>query len=430
MDYKQKYFKYKQKYLKLLKDQKGGEPFLMDILTGQVFSYLFERNQILLQLIYTRRLPVMKQSLGNFRLNPIYRLELLGRSGLSMVLATRLVESDRRNGFELQLAKRILSQTLKPTKLPLMCVATIPAHNSWVISVAFHPTLPLLASGSTDNNDRTIKLWDCTNLQKNLPTLKVTIRYTQRITSVAFHPILPLLASGSQDGTVKLWDCKNPQNPYQVANLTGHISGVNSVAFHPTLLLLATGSYDNTVKLWDCTDPQNPTFKATILIRVDSVAFHPTLHLLASGSYNNVKLWDFSDPQNSPTFIADLTGHTNDVSSVAFHQTLPLLASASDNTVKLWNCTDAHNPTLKATIYIGRIRSLAFHTILPLLASGSHDRTVKIWDCSDAQKSPNLIADFAGRISGHISEVNSVAFHPTLPLLASGSQNGIVKIYR
>jgi hypothetical protein len=36
---------YKQKYLKLLKDQKGGEPFLMDLLADPVFLYLFERNQ-------------------------------------------------------------------------------------------------------------------------------------------------------------------------------------------------------------------------------------------------------------------------------------------------------------------------------------------------------------------------------------------------
>ena len=32
MDYKQKYLKYKQKYLNLLKDQKGGKPFLFDLL--------------------------------------------------------------------------------------------------------------------------------------------------------------------------------------------------------------------------------------------------------------------------------------------------------------------------------------------------------------------------------------------------------------
>ena len=69
MDYKQKYIKYKQKYLNLLKDQKGGEPFLMDILASPVFSYLFERNQRVLQLIYTGRQPFPMPPLGNIILN-------------------------------------------------------------------------------------------------------------------------------------------------------------------------------------------------------------------------------------------------------------------------------------------------------------------------------------------------------------------------
>ena len=157
MDYKQKYLKYKQKYLKLLKDQKGGEPFLMDILASQVFSYLFERNQRLLQLIYTRRAPVMMQPLVNFTLNHRYRLELLGRSGLSILLTTRLVEGLQNNRLKLQLAKRILSHTHKlPEISQPTLAATLAGHSDTVFSVAFHPTAPLLATGSRDN---TTKLW-------------------------------------------------------------------------------------------------------------------------------------------------------------------------------------------------------------------------------------------------------------------------------
>ena len=129
MDYKQKYLKYKQKYLRLLKDQKGGEPFLMDLLASQVFSYLFERNQRQLRIFYNIRPPVMVQPLGNFTLNPKYRLKLLAGSGLSMVLATRLAQSNRRNGLELQLAKRIMGRmawmSREQLKIsPPTCVAT------------------------------------------------------------------------------------------------------------------------------------------------------------------------------------------------------------------------------------------------------------------------------------------------------------------
>jgi hypothetical protein len=155
MDYKQKYLKYKQKYLNLLKDQKGGEPFLMDILAGPVFSYLFERNQRQLRIFYNVRAPVMMQPLGNFTLNNQYRLKLLGISGLSITLARRLVEGSKINRF--QLAKRILSHTHELPKIsPPTLAATLVEHNGGVHSVVFHPTLPLLATGSSDY---TTKLW-------------------------------------------------------------------------------------------------------------------------------------------------------------------------------------------------------------------------------------------------------------------------------
>jgi hypothetical protein len=112
MDYKQKYLKYKQKYLNLLKSQKGGEPFLMDILASQVFSYLFERNQRLLQLIYTRRQTTTILPLDNFILNYQNRLNLLSKSSLTIFLITILVNSETINPInKLKLTNRILSRT-------------------------------------------------------------------------------------------------------------------------------------------------------------------------------------------------------------------------------------------------------------------------------------------------------------------------------
>ena len=97
MDYKQKYFKYKQKYLKLLKDQKGGESFLINLQANQAYLWLFNKNQKQLELIFTRRQITLKMPLGNITLNHQHQLGLLTKGSLSVLLVSRLVGLERRN---------------------------------------------------------------------------------------------------------------------------------------------------------------------------------------------------------------------------------------------------------------------------------------------------------------------------------------------
>ena len=443
MDYKQKYLKYKQKYLNLLRVQKGGEPFLTDIIAGLVFSYLFERNQRQLQLILTGRSPVMVQPFGNFTLNPKYRLEILSRSGLSIVLATRLVQSDRRNGFELQLAKRILSKTHKPPKIsPPTLVATLdernPEWHSYIVwSVAFHPSLPLLV---TVSGDRTAKLWRLDNPDGSVVTLVANLENDMGISSVAFHPILPLLVTGYNN--TKLWHLDNPTGTAAtcVAILENLIkyNRVMCVAFHPSLPLLATGSRDHSLQLWrlDKSDGSEVTFLATLMEHSDevsSVAFHTRLPLMVTGSLDHtVKLWRLDPNSLIATCVATLNrengGHSDQVTSVAFHPSLPLLATGSEDcTMKLWRLDpDGSSATCVVTLnegnggHINRVSSVAFHQTLPLFATGSWDTTTKIWRLD---KPDGSVATCVATLDNR--SVHSVAFHPTLPLLAVCSDDSI-----
>ena len=460
MDYKQTYLKYKQKYSKLLKDQKGGEPFLTDLQAKQAYLWLFAKNQRQLQLIFGQNPIRLLLPLGNITLNHQHRLSLMTKGYLSVLLSSRLIGPVRLgNNIKLmhQLAKCIMSRLhIVPRISPPTCVATI-RHTRSVNSVAFH-AVPLLATGSEEGS---VKLWDCSNPQippTLLAELTEHISYRDQVSSIALHPTLPLLAIGTYQGNLILWNCTYAENPTLIVNLTDHIVEVNSVAFHPTLPLLASGS-DSSFKLWNCPDAQNPP---TLLATIEEytgvatlVAFHPTLPLLASSSDNNtIKLWDCSNPNiptpiadltehtdsitpiadltehtDSITPIADLTEHTDSITSVAFHPTLPLFASGSkDKTIKLWNCQNAQNPPiLLATIqeHTDIVNSVVFHPTLSLLASGSDDRTVKLWDCSIPQI-PILVAN----LTDHTYHVMSVAFHSTLHLLATGSVDRSVKLWQ
>jgi WD40 repeat protein len=336
-------------------------------------------------------------------------------------------------------------------------ISNLRQHTLYVTSVVFHPELPLIATGSSDN---TAKLWRFL-ADGSMATCVATLRgHGSWVKSVAFHPMLPLLATGSDDNTAKLWhfdpDGSEEDNMSATCVATlegdlGHRDWVFSVAFHPKLPLLATGSSDRTAKLWrfdphgSASDNMLATCVATLREHdnwVTSVAFHPTLPLLVTGSKDNsAKLWRF-DPDGSEAnnmsakCVAILRGHghTGAVTSVAFHPALPLLATGSlDYTAKLWSFdpdgSEVSNmsATCLATMegdkkHSGGVYSVAFHPNAPFLATGSMDNTAKLWSFNpDGSAEDNMSATCVATLKGHIKTVMSVAFHPALPLLATGS---------
>jgi WD40 repeat protein len=81
-------------------------------------------------------------------------------------------------------------------------VATLKGHSNYVLSVAFHATAPLLATGSIDN---TAKLWRLSCDHSSATCVATLEGHSDWVRSVAFHATAPLLATGISDSTAKLW---------------------------------------------------------------------------------------------------------------------------------------------------------------------------------------------------------------------------------
>jgi WD40 repeat protein len=344
------------------------------------------------------------------------------------------------------------AEVLYDTKVELhkisTCVATLNvAHSDQVTSVAFHPTLPLMATGSDDS---TSKIWQLCS-DNSAPTCLVTVGHTAIINRlgfvlcVAFHPTMPIWVTSSADKTAKLWRLADDNSSATcVATLEGHRDWVFWVTFHPTLPLLATSSWDSTAKLWRLSpDYSEVTCVATLVghkrlwyrlwesAMVLSVAFHATAPLLATSSVDRTaKLWRLSPDNSSATCVATLEGHRDWVRSVAFHPTLPLLATGSDDkTAKLWRLSPDYSEAICVATLVGhgqKVRIVAFHPTAPLLATTSNDKTAKLWQISRDNSSATCVAT----LEGHRDWVRSVAFHPTLPLLATGCRDKTLKMWR
>jgi WD40 repeat protein len=309
--------------------------------------------------------------------------------------------------------------------------SALTGHKNNVLSIAFHPTLPLLVTGS---KDKTAKLWRLSPDGLDATCTATLKGHKNNVSSVAFYPNALILATGSEDKTVKLWHFSSEGSDATcVATLEEHKNNVFSVAFHPILPILATGSEDKTVKLWHfSSDGSDATCTTTLNEKygVLCVVFHPILPILATDSADNTaKLWRLSPDGLDVTCIATLAGHSHSVLSVAFHPIMKnmIATGSADNTAKLWWISedDESEVTCLETLvgHSNFVFSVAFHPIFPILATGSTDYTAKLWWIA-----PRIELEVT--CFQTLDRVNSVVFHPKLPILANGSDDKTVELWK
>src|SRR5262249_18724885 len=121
------------------------------------------------------------------------------------------------------------------------------AHAQAATDVTFAPDSVTLYSAGAD---KSVKAWRFAAdvATRNFP-------HPNFVDAVAFHPTSPLLATGSHDGQVRIFDLtKNAQ----VRAINAHTtpappSAIYSVAWSPDGKQLVSTSLDRTMKLWDAT---------------------------------------------------------------------------------------------------------------------------------------------------------------------------------
>eukprot|EP00002_Diphylleia_rotans_P016523 TRINITY_DN3216_c1_g1_i1.p1 TRINITY_DN3216_c1_g1~~TRINITY_DN3216_c1_g1_i1.p1 ORF type:complete len:779 (+),score=123.07 TRINITY_DN3216_c1_g1_i1:49-2385(+) len=155
------------------------------------------------------------------------------------------------------------------------------------------------------------------------------------------------IVTSATSGTLMLWNL-TPQAPRSEKVATEHRRAVNRVCWHPSDgNLFLSGSQDGSVKLWDIRNPKQSA--ATFDCRADSVRdvqFNPHIHtMFATGTENsNLQIWDLrknSAPEKQ------LNACQAPILTIDWHSEDPYVIASGgrDNSIKIWNLINVTKPT-------------------------------------------------------------------------------------
>ncbi|EDK45724.1 conserved hypothetical protein [Lodderomyces elongisporus NRRL YB-4239] len=278
---------------------------------------------------------------------------------------------------------------------------SIKAHDDKVWSLSSHPTLPLLATASTDKCSNIYRL-SCSNAssssssssppsppsppsssspRRNFPQIAhLEDTHRRSVRSVSFKPPmggidhqdsnildLPALASGSFDSTISIWGIDEPDddNTYEIeeiianqkeflaspgnewnlmAVIEGHENEIKAVDWNFSGRYLASCSRDKTVWIWE-TDPETlEEFECVAVLTdhtqdVKHVTWHPTRNLLASSSYDDtIRVYKQEFDDDEWSCVGMIDGHEGTVWCSKFES--PKSPKAKDGTTRLVSVSD------------------------------------------------------------------------------------------
>jgi serine/threonine protein kinase len=249
-------------------------------------------------------------------------------------------------------------------------------HQGKISNLKFAINENILISGDSKGK---IRLWRW-NIDRGLDDHNIDeLDSGSMITSIAFHPILPIFASGHIDKKIRIWDSQTQE---LTITLSGHNLAITDLQFSPTGSLLASASQDRTIKLWQVDNWElQHTFKGHNWA-VKTVAFNADTSILASaGDGKDIKIWSL----RTDRLLHNLSGHSWTISRIAF---LPdsknLLLSASwDKKIKLWDVANARELAILEG-HQDSIFDLAIETSICgreySIVTTSKDKTIGIWD--------------------------------------------------
>lgn len=227
-------------------------------------------------------------------------------------------------------------------------------ESDWVMSVVFSHDSKYIVSGSFDG---TIRRWDTATGQEVGDALEEELGGEINCIALSWDG-MHLAASGSsknEDRSIRVWNMKTQQ---QVGKLIEGHGASCSVVFSPLdCMCIASGSHDGSIKVWDIDTGMTPIGQQKLEIGnsseslainqssskhwIHSISFLPdSMHIASGGKSNIIKVWDIETGQQigKALKLDLLTPLVDEITSVAFSLDGMRFASGSKSgEVRVWD---------------------------------------------------------------------------------------------
>ncbi len=272
-------------------------------------------------------------------------------------------------------------------------LASFPAHRS---SINFVCILENPNQFATASNDKTIKIWNTTDIANNELILLQTIQdnLLSEIKTLCYLTDLECLVSGSSNHEIRIWRREIVQNVTQFVFIfllnEAHNGEINSLVKLPNNYL-ASCSSDYSIKTWQITRGFTLDFQREMRhdLSVTCLMHLPDSNYLISGSDDQtIRIWTYLDGHllrtlPNQSIVCSLIGLSNN----------RFASGSNDNLIRIWTIDLVDDDPLH--ILNGHLD----HVICMVkindhkLASGSQDTSIKVWNLNGNILNQTLVTD-------------------------------------
>ncbi|KAG1711584.1 hypothetical protein DVH05_008832 [Phytophthora capsici] len=387
-------------------------------------------------------------------------------------------------GREVERVERTIETTksTKPVVIPTAPKGSYRAHKlklklsghmDGVRTLAFHPTEPLLVSGS---EDCTVKVWNLSSVANGPPSQRATEVDSLVTMRTHKHSVLALavfsaensecppgrtgtFVSAGRDGALHLFQLPGTETdkpePYTYTEYEGmkmhsirdaHDDAIWDLHAHPLSNTLFSAGADGVVRTWGVmseltlqgelrcdtntnTNGTGPNISGSLIpTSVHSMLTDPKTCVVG---YTNGSLAQFDYAaerviQLTRAIDVDTKGRGGQVNKLVMHPTMPVaIAAHQDRKIRMYDMR-AGECVGSLTAHQDSVTSLSIDAAGLYLASGGHDGSLRVWSVGDR----HCVFEQTAHRPKMGEAVHSVTYHPSRNFIATGGADSTIKIFQ